>query len=56
VEPVAKNAKKYAYARPCFIYAPDKPTAEAAAFLAYIDSPAGQDIVRKVGFIPVKDL
>jgi len=56
VEPVAKNAKKYAYARPCFIYAPDKPSAEAAAFLGYIESPAGQDIVRKVGFIPVKDL
>jgi phosphate transport system substrate-binding protein len=56
VEPVAKNAKKYAYARPCFIYAPDKPTPEAGAFLAYIASPAGQDIVRKVGFIPVKDL
>lgn len=56
VEPLAKNAKKFAYARPCFIYAPDKPSAEAAAFLSYIDSPAGQDIVRKVGFIPVKDL
>jgi len=56
VQPVAANAKKYAYARPCFIYAPDKPTAEAGAFLAYIDTPAGQDIVRRVGFIPVKDL
>jgi len=56
VEPDAKNAKKYAYARPGFIYAPDKPSAEAAAFLGYIESPAGQDIVRKVGFIPVKDL
>lgn len=56
VEPVAKNAKKYAYARPCFIYAPDKPTAEASAFMAFIESPAGQEIVRRVGFIPVKDL
>ncbi len=56
VEPVAANAKKYAYSRPCFIYAPDKPSAEAGAFLTYIESPAGQDIVRKVGFIPVKDL
>ncbi len=56
VEPVAKNAKKYAYSRPCFLYAPDKPTAEAAAFMSYIESPAGQDIVRRVGFIPVKDL
>ncbi len=56
VEPVAKNAKSYAYSRPCFIYAPDKPTPEAQAFLDYIDSAAGQAIVRKVGFIPVKDL
>lgn len=56
VEPVAKNAKHYAYSRPCFIYAPDKPTAEAAAFLSFIGTPAGQQIVRRVGFIPVKDL
>ena len=56
VEPVAKNAKQYAYSRPCFLYAPDKPTSEAAAFMTYIDSPAGQKIVRGVGFIPVKDL
>ncbi len=56
VEPVAKNAKTYAYFRACFLYAPDKPSAEAAAFLTYIDSPAAQDIVRCVGFIPVKDL
>jgi len=56
VEPVAKNAEKYIYSRPCFLYSPDKPTPEAAAFMAYIESPAGQDIVRAVGFIPVKDL
>jgi phosphate transport system substrate-binding protein len=56
IEPLAKNAKKYAYSRPCFLYAPDKPSAEAAAFMTYIESPAGQEIVRRVGFIPVKDL
>ncbi|MEI6674714.1 MAG: phosphate ABC transporter substrate-binding protein [Verrucomicrobiota bacterium] len=56
VEPLAKNAKGYAYSRPCFFYAPDKPTAEAATFMTYIESAAGQDIVRRVGFIPVKDL
>jgi phosphate transport system substrate-binding protein len=55
-EPVAKNAKSYAYARLCYLYAPDKPTAEADAFMKYIESDAGQNIVRKVGFIPVKDL
>jgi phosphate transport system substrate-binding protein len=52
VEPVAANAKKYAYARLCYLYAPDKPTAEAAAFLDFVKSPAGQSIVQKVGFIP----
>lgn len=56
VEPVAQNAKKYAYARQCYLYAPDKPSAEAEAFMNYIESAAGQDIVRKVGFISQKDL
>jgi phosphate transport system substrate-binding protein len=52
VEPVAANAKKFAYARLCYLYAPDKPTAEAQAFLDFIKSSAGQAIVQKVGFIP----
>ena len=56
VEPVASNAKKYAFARLCYFYAPDKPSTEAEAFMKYVESPAGQDIVRKVGFIPTKDL
>ncbi|MDH4445048.1 MAG: phosphate ABC transporter substrate-binding protein [Akkermansiaceae bacterium] len=56
VEPVAANAKKYTYARLCYFYAPDKPSAEAEAFMKYVESDAGQDIVRKVGFIPAKDL
>lgn len=56
IEPLAQNAKKYVYARLCYLYAPDKPSAEAAAFMSYVESDAGQDIVRKVGFIPTKDL
>lgn len=56
VEPVAKNAKRYAYARLCYLYAPDKPSAEADAFMKFVESGKGQDIVRKVGFIPVRDL
>lgn len=56
VEPVASNAKKYAYARLCYFYAPDKPTAEAQAFMDFVESDAGQAIVRRVGFIPTKDL
>ena len=56
IEPLAQTAKKYVYARLCYLYAPDKPSAEAAAFMSYVESDAGQDIVRKVGFIPTKDL
>jgi phosphate transport system substrate-binding protein len=56
VEPIAANAKKFTYARLCYLYAPDKPSAEADAFMKYVESSAGQDIVRKVGFIPVADL
>jgi len=51
VEPVAQNAKKYAYARLCYLYAPDKPTPEAEAFINFTKSPAGQAIIEKVGFI-----
>ena len=56
IEPVGKNAEIYPYSRPCFIYVPEKATAEAGAFLVFIEKPEGQEIVRKVGFIPVKDL
>lgn len=52
VQPVAENAKTYVYARLCYLYAPDKPTAEAQSFLDFVKSPAGQEIVAKVGFIP----
>lgn len=52
IQPVAKNEKKYPYARLCYLYAPDKPTAEAQAFLDFMKSSAGQAIVSKVGFIP----
>ncbi len=51
VEPTESNAKDYVYSRVCYLYAPDKPTPEAAAFLDYVKSSAGQDIVKKVGFV-----
>lgn len=50
----ASNAKKYAYARKCYLYMPDKPTAEAQNFLNFVLSPAGQSVVASTGFIPVK--
>lgn len=52
VAPEPENAKKYAYARLCYLYAPDKPTPEAQQFLDFIKSSAGQEIVERVGFIP----
>ena len=55
IEPIGKNAENYAYSRPLYIYAPDKPTADAMAFVAFMNAAEGQEVVRKVGFIPVKD-
>jgi phosphate transport system substrate-binding protein len=47
-------AKKYPYARPTFYYTNGEPTGEAAKFIEFTHSDAGQAIVSKVGFIPVK--
>jgi phosphate transport system substrate-binding protein len=47
-------AGKYPYARPTFYYTNGEATGEAAKFLAYTLSDEGQQIVRKVGFVPVR--
>jgi len=47
-------AKKYPFARPTFYYTNGEPTGEAAKFIEFTHSDAGQAIVAKVGFIPVK--
>jgi phosphate transport system substrate-binding protein len=44
--------KKYPYARPNFYYTNGEPSGEAAKFIEFTLSPAGQAIVEKVGFIP----
>ncbi len=46
--------KSYPYARPNFFYTNGEPEGLAAQFIDYLMSPAGQDIVAKSGFIPVK--
>ena len=46
--------KTYPYARPTFYYTNGEPSGEAAKFIAFTHSEAGQKIVEKVGFIPVK--
>jgi phosphate transport system substrate-binding protein len=47
-------SKKYPYARPNFYYTNGEATGEAARFIEFTLGPAGQKIVEKVGFIPVK--
>lgn len=46
--------KTYPYARPNFYYTNGEPSGEAAKFIEFTLSEAGQRIVEKVGFIPVK--
>ena len=46
--------KKYPYARPNFYYTNGEPSGEAAKFIEFTLSDAGQQIVEKVGFIPVR--
>ena len=46
--------KSYPYARPTFYYTNGEPTGEAAKFIDFTHGEAGQKIVDKVGFIPVK--
>ncbi len=56
IAPEAKNAKTYIYARECYLYVPEKANAETQAFIDYIQSPAGQEIIRKVGFVTNAEL
>lgn len=46
-------SKSYPYARPNFYYTNGEPSGEAAKFIEFTLSPAGQAIVEKVGFIPL---
>jgi phosphate transport system substrate-binding protein len=48
------QAKKYPFARPLFYYTNGEPKGEAAKFVEFTLSPAGQQTVSKVGFVPVK--
>ncbi len=46
--------KSYPYARPNFYYTNGEASGEAAKFIEFTLSDAGQQVVEKVGFIPVK--
>jgi phosphate transport system substrate-binding protein len=47
-------AKKYPYARPTFYYTNGEPAGIAAKFVEFTLSDEGQQIVQKVGFVPVR--
>jgi phosphate transport system substrate-binding protein len=56
VEPSMDNVKKgkYPLSRDLFFYTRGKPQADARAFIDFALSAAGQEIVTKVGYFPVK--
>jgi phosphate transport system substrate-binding protein len=56
VAPTAENIKsgKYPLARDLYFYLRNKPSGEAKAFIDFVLSPEGQQIVTKVGYFPVK--
>lgn len=56
VEPVLERAmrKEYPLARPLYFYHMKKDAAKVAPFIDFILSERGQEIVREVGYIPVK--
>ena len=47
-------AKKYPYARPTFYYTNGAPTGEAAKFIEFTLSDAGQAIAEKIGFVSIR--
>jgi ABC-type phosphate transport system substrate-binding protein len=55
VEPSVENAKSGSYplARKLFIYTAGEPEGAARHYLHWILSPEGQDIVTKVGYVPI---
>jgi phosphate transport system substrate-binding protein len=56
IEPTVANVLNgtYPIARPLYMYTPNVPTATVKAFIDFTLSPAGQEIVKKQDFVPVK--
>ena len=54
--PNAENVvnKNYPLARPLFVYTLGEPTGEVKAYLDWILSPDGQNILKDLGYVPVK--
>jgi phosphate transport system substrate-binding protein len=49
-------AKTWPYARPTFYYTNGEPSGVARQFVDFTLSPAGQKIVDRVGFVPIKEM
>jgi len=49
-------AKTWPYARPTFYYTNGEPSGVARDFLQFTINPAGQKIVDRVGFVPIKSM
>ena len=52
-EPAKVQSKEYPYSRPTFFYTNGEPSGEAAKFIAFTLSAAGQKIVTQVGFVSI---
>lgn len=50
----AALSKQYPLARELYMYTDGKPTGNVAKFIAFLKSSAGQKIVKKEGFVPLK--
>jgi phosphate transport system substrate-binding protein len=48
------NDESYPLARPLFMYTAGSPKGLAKSFIDFVMSPAGQEIVKEAGFVPVK--
>jgi phosphate transport system substrate-binding protein len=45
---------RYPLSRPLFFYLRNKPAGDIGKFVDFVLSPAGQTIVNKVGYFPIK--
>jgi phosphate transport system substrate-binding protein len=52
VQPVAANAKTYAYSRACYFYVPENADATVKSFIEFATGAEGQEIARRIGFVP----
>lgn len=52
VKPIAANAGTYIYSRACYLYVPQNGDALSRSFVAFASSPPGEEIAKKIGFVP----